>query len=153
PTSKPKVPAPVPTGRQNRPFPVPTSSGYSPLVTSSCHMQYGGVRWATAVKPSACCSWKTHRKGLYWENPYSDAEDEGIFDSGCSRSMTDNMERLDVFQEFQGGKVTVVESKGRTVAHMVYKVDQLLVFFLHITIIEIALSYRAFCKQLLQLHL
>ncbi|GKA56265.1 putative ribonuclease H-like domain-containing protein [Tanacetum coccineum] len=34
------------------------------------------------------------------ENPYSDAEDEGIFDSGCSRSMTGNMERLDDFQEF-----------------------------------------------------
>ncbi|GKF75887.1 hypothetical protein Tco_0225331, partial [Tanacetum coccineum] len=30
------------------------------------HMQYGGVRWATAVKPSAGYSWKTHRKGLYW---------------------------------------------------------------------------------------
>ncbi|GJV71985.1 putative ribonuclease H-like domain-containing protein [Tanacetum coccineum] len=51
-------------------------------------MKYGGLRWANAVKPSAGCSWKTHRKGLYWENPYSDAEDEGIFDSGCSRSMT-----------------------------------------------------------------
>ncbi|GJY34023.1 ribonuclease H-like domain-containing protein [Tanacetum coccineum] len=38
------------------------------------------------------------------ENPYSDAEDEGIFDSGCSRSMTGNMERLDDFQEFQRGK-------------------------------------------------
>ncbi|GKB78995.1 putative ribonuclease H-like domain-containing protein, partial [Tanacetum coccineum] len=77
------------------------------------HMQYGGVRWATAVKPSAGCSWKTHRKGLYWENPYSDAEDEGIFDSGCSRSMTGNMERLDDFQEFQGGKVTFGGGEGR----------------------------------------
>ncbi|GJZ75526.1 putative ribonuclease H-like domain-containing protein [Tanacetum coccineum] len=76
-------------------------------------MQYGGVRWATAVKPSAGCSWKTHRKGLYWENPYSDAEDEGIFDSGCSRSMTGNMERLDDFQEFQGGKVTFGGGEGR----------------------------------------
>ncbi|GJV75917.1 hypothetical protein Tco_1507501, partial [Tanacetum coccineum] len=56
------------------------------------HMQYGGVRWATAVKPS--------------ENSYTDAEDERIFDSGCSRSMAGNMERLDDFQEFQGGKVT-----------------------------------------------
>ncbi|GKB29343.1 putative ribonuclease H-like domain-containing protein [Tanacetum coccineum] len=76
-------------------------------------MKYGGVRWATAVKPSAGCSWKTHRKGLYWENPYSDAEDEGIFDSGCSRSMTGNMERLDDFQEFQGGKVTFRGGEGR----------------------------------------
>ncbi|GJV56841.1 putative ribonuclease H-like domain-containing protein [Tanacetum coccineum] len=71
----------------------PTSSyfqTYTPYVPQMYynHMKYGGVRWATAVKPSAGCSWKTHRKGLYWENPYSDAEDEGIFDSGCSRSMT-----------------------------------------------------------------
>ncbi|GKC87369.1 hypothetical protein Tco_1148018, partial [Tanacetum coccineum] len=40
------------------------------------------------------------------ENPYSEAKDEGIFDSSCSRSMTGNMERLDDFQEFLGGKVT-----------------------------------------------
>ncbi|GJT39915.1 putative ribonuclease H-like domain-containing protein [Tanacetum coccineum] len=127
PTGKPKVPAPVPTGRQNRPFPVPTDRGYSPSVTSGWwkstarpmphlnrptssyfqtytpyvpqmyynHIKYGGVRWATA------------------ENPYSDAEDEGIFDSGCSRSMTGNMERLDDFQEFQGGKVTFGGGEGR----------------------------------------
>ncbi|GJX91896.1 hypothetical protein Tco_0345222, partial [Tanacetum coccineum] len=107
PTGKPKVPAPVPTGRQNRPFLVLTDRGYSPSVTSGWwkstarpmphfnrptssyfqtytpyvpqmyynHMKYGGVRWATAVKPSTGCSWKTHRKGLYWENPYSDAKD------------------------------------------------------------------------------
>ncbi|GJU33260.1 putative ribonuclease H-like domain-containing protein [Tanacetum coccineum] len=145
PTGKPKVHAPVPTSRQNRPFPVLTDRGYSPSVTSGWwkstarpmphlnrptssyfqtytpyvpqmyynHMKYGGLRWATAVKPSAGCSWKTHRKGLYWENPYSDAEDEGIFDSGCSRSMTGNMERLDDFQEFQGGKVTFGGGEGR----------------------------------------
>nr|GEW91096.1 retrovirus-related Pol polyprotein from transposon TNT 1-94 [Tanacetum cinerariifolium] len=34
------------------------------------------------------------------------AKDKGIFDSGCSRSMTGNKERLDDFQEFQGRKVT-----------------------------------------------
>nr|GEX90141.1 ribonuclease H-like domain-containing protein [Tanacetum cinerariifolium] len=39
-------------------------------------------------------------------NPFSDVEDKGIFDSGCSRSMTGNKERLDDFQEFQGAKVT-----------------------------------------------
>ncbi|GJV12779.1 putative ribonuclease H-like domain-containing protein [Tanacetum coccineum] len=70
----------------------PTSSyfqTYTPYVPQMYynHMKYGGLRWATAVKPSAGCSWKTHRKGLYWENPYSDAEDEGIFDSGCSRRL------------------------------------------------------------------
>nr|GEY42393.1 ribonuclease H-like domain-containing protein [Tanacetum cinerariifolium] len=41
------------------------------------------------------------RSGL----PCYDAEDEGVFDSGCSRSMTGNKERLDDFQVFQGGKV------------------------------------------------
>nr|GEV71700.1 hypothetical protein [Tanacetum cinerariifolium] len=40
------------------------------------------------------------------ENPFSDAEVEEIFDSGCSRSMNGNKERLDDFQVIQGGKVT-----------------------------------------------
>nr|GEW01784.1 ribonuclease H-like domain-containing protein [Tanacetum cinerariifolium] len=40
------------------------------------------------------------------ENPFSDAEVEGILDSGCSRSMTSNKERLDDFQVIQGRKVT-----------------------------------------------
>ncbi|GJW83487.1 putative ribonuclease H-like domain-containing protein [Tanacetum coccineum] len=80
PTGKPKVPSPVPTSR-------PTSSyfqTYTPYVPQMYynHMQYDE------------------------ENSYTDAEDEGIFDLGCSRSMTGNMERLDDFQEFQGGKVT-----------------------------------------------
>ncbi|GJU88695.1 putative ribonuclease H-like domain-containing protein [Tanacetum coccineum] len=134
PTGRQNRPFPVPSGRRYspsvtsgwwkstaRPMPHlnrPTSSyfqTYTPYVPQVYynHMQYGGVRWATAVKPSAGCSWKTHRKGLYWENPYSDAEDEGIFDSGCSRSMTGNMERLDDFQEFQGGKVTFGGGEGR----------------------------------------
>ncbi|GKB22048.1 putative ribonuclease H-like domain-containing protein, partial [Tanacetum coccineum] len=54
----------------------------------------------------------SHKKGEL-ENSYTDAEDEGIFDSGCSRSMTGNMERLDDFQEFQGGKVTFGGGEGR----------------------------------------
>nr|GEV16391.1 ribonuclease H-like domain-containing protein [Tanacetum cinerariifolium] len=145
PTGKPKVFAPVPAGRQNRPFPVPTDRGYSPSVSSGWwkstarpmpyfsrptssyfqtytpyvptmsynHMKYGGDRWATDVKPSAGCSWKSHRKGLYWENPFLDAEVEGIFDSGCSRSMTGNKKRLDDFQVIQGEKVTFGGGEGR----------------------------------------
>ncbi|GJS99911.1 putative ribonuclease H-like domain-containing protein [Tanacetum coccineum] len=106
------------TARPMTHFPSPTSSyfqTYTPYVPQMYynHMQYGEVRWATAVKPSAGCSWKTHRKCLYWENPYSNTEDEGIFDSGCSRSMTGNMERLDEFQEFQGGKVTFGGGEGK----------------------------------------
>nr|GEU60063.1 putative ribonuclease H-like domain-containing protein [Tanacetum cinerariifolium] len=136
PAGKPKVFAPVPAGRKNKPFPVPTDRGYSPSVSSGwwkstarpmpyfsrptssyfqtytpyaptmsyTHMKYGGDRWATAVKPSAGCSWKSHRK---------DAEVKRIFDSGCSKSMIGNKERLDDFQEFQGGKVTFRGGEGR----------------------------------------
>nr|GEY18013.1 ribonuclease H-like domain-containing protein [Tanacetum cinerariifolium] len=58
---------------------------YTPYVPTMYynHMIYGGDKWATVVKPSVGCSWKSHRKGLYWENPFPDAEDEGVFDSGC----------------------------------------------------------------------
>nr|GEY94653.1 hypothetical protein [Tanacetum cinerariifolium] len=94
PTGKPMV-TPVPTGRLNRPFPVPTDRGYSLLTYTpyvptmySHHMKNGRDIWATVVKPSAGCSWKAHRKGFHWETPFSATEDEGIFDSGCSRSMT-----------------------------------------------------------------
>nr|GEX09185.1 putative ribonuclease H-like domain-containing protein [Tanacetum cinerariifolium] len=40
------------------------------------------------------------------ENPFLDVDGEGIFDSGYSRSMTGNKERLDDFQVLQRGKVT-----------------------------------------------
>nr|GEZ17901.1 retrovirus-related Pol polyprotein from transposon TNT 1-94 [Tanacetum cinerariifolium] len=39
-------------------------------------------------------------------NSFLAAQDEGIFDNGCCRSMTGNKERLDDFQAFQGRKVT-----------------------------------------------
>ncbi|GJT67066.1 putative ribonuclease H-like domain-containing protein [Tanacetum coccineum] len=104
PTGKPKVPALVPTGRQNRSFPVRTDRGYSPSVKSGWwkstarpmphlnrtsqssyfqtytpyvpqmyynHMKYGGVRWATAVKPSAGCSVKHIEKELQQFNLFS----------------------------------------------------------------------------------
>nr|GEU35644.1 putative ribonuclease H-like domain-containing protein [Tanacetum cinerariifolium] len=47
------------------------------------------------------------------ENPFSDTEVERIFDSGCSRSMTGNNERLDDFQVIQCGKVTFGVGEGR----------------------------------------
>nr|GEU87151.1 ribonuclease H-like domain-containing protein [Tanacetum cinerariifolium] len=47
------------------------------------------------------------------ENPFLNAKVEGIFDSGCSRSMTGNKERLDDFQAFQGGKVMFGGGEGR----------------------------------------
>nr|GEW66744.1 hypothetical protein [Tanacetum cinerariifolium] len=82
PTGKPKVFAPVPTGRQNRPFPVPAGRGYSPSVIFGL--------WKSTARPMPHFSRP--------ENPFPDAEDEGIFDSDCSRSMTGNKERLDDFQ-------------------------------------------------------
>ncbi|GJU67593.1 putative ribonuclease H-like domain-containing protein [Tanacetum coccineum] len=84
PTGKPKVPAPVPTGRQNRPILVPTGRGDSPSITSGW-WQYGQL----LLSPQQVVLGKHIEK----ENPYSDVEDEGIFDSGCSRSMTGRITR------------------------------------------------------------
>nr|GEU58752.1 hypothetical protein [Tanacetum cinerariifolium] len=124
---KPQVTSPVTAGRPFRPFPVPTGRGYSPSVMSGWwshtpspinhftdptssyfqpftpylptiyynNMQYGRDSWASAVKPSAA------------------TKNEWIFDSGCSRSMTGNKDRLNDFQAFHGGKVTFGGGEGR----------------------------------------
>ncbi|GKE22899.1 putative ribonuclease H-like domain-containing protein, partial [Tanacetum coccineum] len=76
-------------------------------------MHYDGDGWETTAKPSTGCSWKTHRNKMYMVNLHSDAVDEGIVDSGCSRSMTGNKERLDDFQAFKGGKVTFGGGEGK----------------------------------------
>nr|GEW39470.1 putative ribonuclease H-like domain-containing protein [Tanacetum cinerariifolium] len=104
PTGKPKVLAPVPTGRQNRPFPVPTDRGYSALVI------FGWWKNGQLLLSPQQVVLGNH---IEKENPFPDAEDEGVFDSGCSRSMTGNKERLDEFQAFQGEKVTFGGGKGR----------------------------------------
>ncbi|GKC54747.1 putative ribonuclease H-like domain-containing protein [Tanacetum coccineum] len=74
-------------------------------------MHYDGDGRLNVVKPLAGCSWKSYRNKV---NFHTDAEDEGIVDSGCSRSMTGNMERLNDFQYFKGGKVTFL-CKNHTV--------------------------------------
>nr|GEV85756.1 ribonuclease H-like domain-containing protein [Tanacetum cinerariifolium] len=89
-----------------------TYTPYAPTMYYN-HMQYDGDRWATAVKPSAGCSWKAYRKGFHWGTPFSATENEGIFGSGCSRSMTGNKEQLDDFYAFHGGKVTFGGGEGR----------------------------------------
>nr|GEY82626.1 putative ribonuclease H-like domain-containing protein [Tanacetum cinerariifolium] len=83
PTGKPKV-KPVPTGKPKG-TPVPTGK--------------------PKVKPVPT--------GKPKETPFLATEDEGIFDSGCSRSMTGNKERLDDFYPFHGGKVTFGGGEGR----------------------------------------
>ncbi|GJX66819.1 putative ribonuclease H-like domain-containing protein [Tanacetum coccineum] len=101
-------PKPVSTGKQYRPSPVHAGRRNSSSVTSGW---WDG--WATAVKPSAGCSCKSYRNKVYRVNLHLDAGDEGIVDSGCSRSMTGNKERLDDFQPFRGGKVTFGGGEGR----------------------------------------
>ncbi|GJV80873.1 putative ribonuclease H-like domain-containing protein, partial [Tanacetum coccineum] len=132
PTARPKSvstgrPKPVSTGKQNRHpsvhagrrssssvtsgwwqstarpmthLPIPTSSYFQTSTPFGPHvyynqMHYDGDGWATPV------------------NLHTDAGDEGIVDSGCSRSMTGNKERLDDFQPFRGGKVTFGGGEGR----------------------------------------
>nr|GEZ58359.1 ribonuclease H-like domain-containing protein [Tanacetum cinerariifolium] len=104
PTSKPKVFAPVLTGRQNRPFSVPTNKGYSLSVISG---------WWKNRQLRLSPQQVVLGNHIEKEHPFPDVEDKGIFDSGCFRSMTGNKERLDAFQEFQGGKVTFGGGDGR----------------------------------------
>ncbi|GKC91345.1 hypothetical protein Tco_1151994, partial [Tanacetum coccineum] len=133
-TSKQNRPPPVHAGRRNsssvtsgwwqstaRPMthlPTPTSSYCQTSTPFGPHvyynqMHYDGVGWATAFKPSAGCSWKSHRNTVYRVNLHTNAGDEGTVESGCSRSITGNKERLDDFQPFKGGKVTFRGSEGR----------------------------------------
>nr|GEZ95785.1 ribonuclease H-like domain-containing protein [Tanacetum cinerariifolium] len=77
----PARPQPVPTGKPKVFAPVPTGRQNRPFP----------VPTDRGYSPS--------------ENPFPISKDEGVFDSGCSRSMTGNKERLDDFQVFQSGKV------------------------------------------------
>ncbi|GJS56083.1 hypothetical protein Tco_0629445, partial [Tanacetum coccineum] len=80
---------PVPTGKPKVPAPVPAGRQNSQFPVPSDR----------GYSPSV--------------NLHTDARDEGIVDSGCSRSMTGNKERLDDFLPFKGGKVTFRGGEGR----------------------------------------
>nr|GEV44645.1 hypothetical protein [Tanacetum cinerariifolium] len=84
-------PQPVPTGKP-KVKPVPT-----------------GIDGQLLVSPQQVVLGRHIEK----ETPFSATEDEGIFDSGCSRSMTGNKDRLDDFQVIHGGKVTFGGGEGR----------------------------------------
>nr|GEW86514.1 putative ribonuclease H-like domain-containing protein [Tanacetum cinerariifolium] len=100
PTGKPKV-TPVPTGKP-KVTPVPTGkTTVTPIPTEI----YGQL----LLSPQQVVLGNHIEK----ETPFSATKDEGIFDSGCSRSMTSNKERLDDFQAFQGRKVTFGGGEGR----------------------------------------
>nr|GEW68659.1 hypothetical protein [Tanacetum cinerariifolium] len=99
PTGKPKV-TPVSTGKPNV-TPVPTGKPKVTLVPT------GKPHVSTPVpigRPNRPFLVPTDRG--YSPSVISATEDERIFDSGCSRSMTGNKKRLYDFQAFQGGKVT-----------------------------------------------
>nr|GFC76485.1 ribonuclease H-like domain-containing protein [Tanacetum cinerariifolium] len=90
---KPKV-KPVPTGRPKG-TPVPTGEPKAMPVPT-------GKPKGTPVPT-----------GKPKETPFSATEDEEIFYSGYSRSMTGNKERMDDFHVFHGGKVTFGGGEGR----------------------------------------
>ncbi|GJX70583.1 ribonuclease H-like domain-containing protein [Tanacetum coccineum] len=81
----------------SRPMTRPTSHYFQHFRRHGCYNQLymDEERWGTAVKTS--------------DNPHKN-KDLGIIDSGCSRSMTGNKEKLDDFVKIIG-----FESKGRTV--------------------------------------
>ncbi|GJY54102.1 hypothetical protein Tco_0445766, partial [Tanacetum coccineum] len=58
------------------------------------------------VKSSACWIWRPTRNG----NPQYTLQDQGIFDSGCSRHMTGNKSFLTDYQEVDSGFVAFARS-------------------------------------------
>nr|GEX42559.1 reverse transcriptase domain-containing protein [Tanacetum cinerariifolium] len=94
----------------------------------------GGLNGKSAVKPSAGWPWikygmsKTkgskinggskskswsYAKGPLGRPKLEKAKDRGIVDSGCSRSMSENKEKLEDFEDFDGGEVTFGGSTGK----------------------------------------
>ncbi|GJU97443.1 retrovirus-related pol polyprotein from transposon TNT 1-94 [Tanacetum coccineum] len=87
PTGKDMVPYTSSMSSKIRPIPVPTDRGdspstYTPYVPQMYynHMQYGGVRWATAVKPSAVVVLEVHDgKWKDWDDFTEFKEEKGTF--------------------------------------------------------------------------
>ncbi|GJS20812.1 hypothetical protein Tco_0449444 [Tanacetum coccineum] len=105
----------------------PTSSYFQTSTPFGPHVYYNQMHYerecgATAISLSRSTRQTQVRNGLgspletncsfVHVNLHTDAGDEGIVDSGCSRSMTGNKERLDDFQPFKDGKVTFGGGEG-----------------------------------------
>ncbi|GJX83080.1 hypothetical protein Tco_0332561, partial [Tanacetum coccineum] len=114
-------PTTVPAGSRNRPTSVPAGSRNRPTSISA-----GSRNIPTSVPTGRLFSagWKNHEDGELllspqhvvirqicngdprtMENPHKN-RDLGIVDSGCSKSMTGNKEKLDDFVKIVGGTVT-----------------------------------------------
>nr|GFC10657.1 ribonuclease H-like domain-containing protein [Tanacetum cinerariifolium] len=91
PTTKPKVRS-VPTGKPKVTLPVTAGRPYSPFPVPTDRGYSPSIMSGTSFLAT---------------------ENEGVFYSGCSRSMTVNKDRLDDFQAFHDGEVTFGGSKGR----------------------------------------
>ncbi|GJU98793.1 putative ribonuclease H-like domain-containing protein, partial [Tanacetum coccineum] len=101
-----------------RPSSVYFNNMYWPNVYDPMYMNNG--RRGTAVKTSAGYSWRNKRP-QFWgsksnggsHQSTSTDNDIGIVDSGCSRSMTGNKEKLDDFVQVKGGIVKFGGGDGR----------------------------------------
>nr|GEU32007.1 hypothetical protein [Tanacetum cinerariifolium] len=109
-------------------FPITHNSLYSLYET-------GGLNGKTIVKPSAGWPWTkssmsttkgskinggskskiwSFAKGPLGRPKMEKAKDRGIVDSGCSRSMSGNKDKLEDFEQFNGGEVTFGGSTGNS---------------------------------------
>ncbi|GKB68173.1 ribonuclease H-like domain-containing protein, partial [Tanacetum coccineum] len=66
-----------------------------------------------AVKSSTCWIWRPTGNVIDHDNPQYTLQDQGIFDSGCSRHMTGNKSFLTDYQEIDGGFVAFGGSPKR----------------------------------------
>ncbi|GJT67312.1 putative ribonuclease H-like domain-containing protein [Tanacetum coccineum] len=119
--------ASVPAGSRNRPTSVPAGSRNRPTSVPAGRPFTAGWKNHAArpmTRPSSHYFQHFSRPGYYnqmymdegrWgtaENPHKN-RDLGIVDSGCSRSMTGNKEKLDDFVKIVGGTVTFGGGDGK----------------------------------------
>ncbi|GJZ59026.1 putative ribonuclease H-like domain-containing protein [Tanacetum coccineum] len=122
-------PASVPAGSRNRPTSVPAGSRNRPTSVPAGRPFSAGWKNHAArpmTRPTSHYFQHFSRPGYYnqmymdegrWgtavnENPHKN-RDLGIIDSGCSRSMTGNKEKLDDFVKIVGGTVTFGGGDGK----------------------------------------
>nr|GFB83796.1 ribonuclease H-like domain-containing protein [Tanacetum cinerariifolium] len=91
------------------------------------HMSINEGRWGSAVKSSVGCSWRNNRPYMQWGSKNNDGshqhdmvhpyvnKDIGIVDSGYSRSMTGNREKLDDFVQVKGSTVIFGGGDGKII--------------------------------------
>ncbi|GKC64828.1 putative ribonuclease H-like domain-containing protein, partial [Tanacetum coccineum] len=106
PADRPNMHAPVSTGKQNRHHPVHSGRRNFSSVTFGMDRQLLLSPQQVVLGRHIEIQCTGYPRTMV--NLHSDAVDEGIVDSGCSRSMTGNKERLDDFQAFKGGKMNRV---------------------------------------------